>query len=58
MDGDRHRQAGEDEIGGEEQGEADAFAAPERADDQQLDRFERIFPDQPDHEAGNEERQG
>ena len=55
MEGDRHRKAGEDEIGGVEQREADACAAAEGALDQDDGGVERILADQQHDEAGDEE---
>ncbi len=53
--GDRDGKAGEDEARGIVERKADAFAAAERALDQQRQRRQRALADQPDDEAGDQE---
>ena len=48
MEGDRDRQAGEDEVGGVEQREADALAIAERAVEHEPHGLERVLADDQD----------
>ena len=56
MEGDRDRQARENEVGGVVECEADPFAIAERAPDQDTDCPERILADQEHHKARDKER--
>ena len=55
MEGDRHRKTGEDEVGGVVERVGDACAVAEGAFDQDDGGAERIFADQQDDEAGDDE---
>ena len=56
MVGDRDREAGEDEIRGVEQREAERLARAEAARDQEPRRGERVLADAEHHEPGDQER--
>ena len=55
MEGDRHGQAGEDEVGGVVERVADRLRRADRARDQQLERMERIDADDAHDDADGQE---
>ena len=57
MEGQRHRQPGEDQVGGVVERVAHRLAIAEGAVDQGLDGLDRALADQDDDEAGDQERQ-
>ena len=57
MDGDRHGQAGENEVCGVKQRVAPAIGRPESAAEHDGHGLDRVFPDEQHHEAGDEKRQ-
>ena len=56
MEGDRHGEAGEDEVGGVKQRVGDVLAAAEGALEQDAGGAKGVLADQQDDEAGNDER--
>ena len=58
VEGDRDREAREDEAGGVEQRVADRLAIAEGAEDQELDRLERVLAEEQHDQAGDQERRG
>ena len=55
MEGDGDGEAGEDEVGGVVEREADALAVAERAVDHEPHGLERVLADDEDDQAGDEE---